>query len=232
MKKRIGIIVATEPERMSFIEVFGKPTYVDSGHNDAVLIWMKKDGHTIYLIRSGYGEIAAAAATQYLIDNYYVDGIINYGAVGGLHEEMFVKKVGIARKIVHYGFDLSGGGKYPVGMYPNQNDVFIRPRNIMLPLWVMKKALGEVLPEFICASADKFVMGGTPKRKLRETFSADICDMEAAGIIITCNKNDIPCDFIKVVSDGVDEDEEAFDRNVHDGAKTCAEIIYRIIQVL
>lgn len=230
---RIGIIVATEKEQLPFIEVFGKPTSTATGGAYNVLMWHREgQKHTICLTRSGYGEIAAASATQYLIDNFNVDKIINYGVAGGLHEELFIKKVGIVRKIVHYGFDLSGNGRYPLGRYPNQSDVFIEPCDNTLPFWAIEKALGRPLPEFVCASADKFVMGGPPKRKLRKKFGADICEMEAAGIVITCNRNDIPCSFIKAISDGVDEDEDAFDRNVYEAAKVCVDVILKIIQVL
>lgn len=216
MEKRIeigtiGIIVATEAEKLPFIEVFGEPDYIydkeDFGYE--VSTWIDFHHHKIYLMLSGYGEIAAASATQYLIDEFKVDRVINYGVVGGLHEDHFVKRVGIVKKIVHYGFDLSAGGEYPVGRYPNQEDLFISPKKDAVP----PEMLNEY-PEFVCASADKFVEAGKPKRELREKFGADICEMEAAGIVITCNRNGVPCSFIKAISDGVDEGGDAFDRNV------------------
>ncbi len=220
---RIGIIVATEKEAVPFIEVFGDPTYSQFGFGYDVRMWNDIGEHIVCLIRSGYGEIAAASATQYLISEFHVNRIINYGVVGGLRKGLFAKKVGIVQEIVYYGFDSSGSGKCPV----------IKPKNNALPLWAIEKALGRrKLPEFICASADKFVMGGQPKHELRKQYKADICDMESAGIVITCNRNDIPCDFIKAISDGVEEDEDAFDENVYSASKICAEILFKIIKVL
>ena len=175
-------------------------------------------------MESGYGEIAAAAATQYLIDKCRVDKIINYGVVGGLHEDHPIQKIGVVKKIVHYDFDFSIDKKYPVGRYPNQDDLFISPKADALP-----QACFDELPEFVCASADKFVGPGEPKRKLREEFGADVCEMEAAGIVITCNRNHIPCSFIKAVSDGVDEGGDAFDQNVAPAARVCVEVIARYL---
>lgn len=220
----IGIIVAIEEEKQAFLEVFGNPDIIyDDAPSYEISTWLNMGRCRIYLLCSGYGEIAAAAATQYLIDEYRVDCIINYGAVGGLCEDYSAQKVGFVKKIVHYGFDLSAGG-YPVGRYPNQESLFIFPKEEALS----RESLGGLL-EFTCASADKFVGPGEPKRELRKEFWADICEMESAGIVITCNRNHVPCSFIKAVSDGVDEGGEAFEQNVTSAAKVCVEVIARFI---
>lgn len=211
----IGVVVAIKEEASVFSEFFGEGKKISDGIYE-VTEW--HGWHRIILIRSGYGEIAAAAATQYLIDHYPVDQIINYGVVGALHDEIEVKDVGVVHKIVHYGFDLSGGGKYPKGIYPKIGSPYIEP---------IEDVFADIggLPRFICASADKFVYSGEPKRKLHEEFNADICDMEAAGIILTCNRNNIPCGFIKAISDGADEDEDAFAKNVYEAARKCVDTL-------
>lgn len=222
----IGIIVATEKEKQAFLEVFGEPDYIYDDHEPGYKIytWLTPMGdRKIHLLCSSYGEIAAAAATQYLIDKCRVYYIINYGVAGGLHEDHTAHKVGVVKKVVHYGFDLSADG-YPVGKYPNQENLFISPEEEALPQEILAD-----LPEFVCASADKFVGPGKPKQKLRRKFGADICEMEAAGIVITCNRNHVPCSLIKSVSDGVDEGGEAFERNVTSAAKVCVEVIARYI---
>lgn len=216
----IGIIVATEEEKRAFLNMFDEPDYIHGrvpGYE--IFTWLKVGNCRIHLLCSGYGEIAAAAATQYLIGAYAIDRIINYGAVGGLHEDNFMQRVGIVKKVVHYGFDLSTIG-YPIGKYPGQEDLFISSTEDALP----REGLID-LPEFVCASADKFLDPGIPKRKIREKFSADICDMESAGVVITCNRNNIPCSLIKAISSGADESWEVFLRNYTDAAKACVEVI-------
>ena len=222
-KESIGIIVASNKEILPFFHLFGKPidNYDIFGYQ--TYLWKECDIE-LYLVKSGYGEIAAAAATQFLITNFGVAGIINYGVVGGLRDGLAAGQVGIVSKVVHYGFDLSGGGKYSVGRYPNQDDLYISPKEEALEI-----PSDLELPEFVCASADKFVYGGEPKRRLREDFGADICEMEAAGVILTCNKNGIPCTLIKAISDGVDEDEEAFENNVSEASKRCVELIQKLL---
>ena len=222
---KIGVIVATKREHKAFFEVFGQPTLPRLGINQFdVALWKLAPNKYVYLILGGLGEIASASSTQYLIDTFDVDVVINYGVVGGLAEEHHARKVGIVEAVVHYGFDISFGSNYKVGEYPHQG-VFLKPVRDAIPASFTKN-----LDRFVCASADIVVGGGEPKRKLREQFGADICEMEAAGILLTCNRNDIPCTLIKAISDGVDEDVEAFEQHVHAASRACVEIIANYIK--
>ena len=219
---RIGVIVATKKERQAFFDVFGEPTQAHlKTSNFQVTMWKLAPDKEVYLILSGVGEISSAICTQHLIDNYKVDKIINYGVAGGLSEKHYDRKVGVVDKIVHYDFDISFGSNYKVGEYPNIGIYHIPAKQAI--------SLPKDLDKFICASADKVVGGGEPKRELRRKFGADICEMEAAGIIITCNRNGIPCSFIKAISDGVDEDLEAFDKHVYQASLNCVNLIAELI---
>ncbi len=222
---KIGIIVASEKERKPFFEIFGQPDMRHIGMNAYdVSLWTMNSERYIYLILGGIGEISSAASTQYLIDNFQVDIVINYGVVGGLSEECSAMKIGIVEKVVHYGFDISFGSNYEVGEYPKLG-LFHYPLSPAIP----DSATAD-LPKFTCASADIIVAGGEPKRRLRRDYAADICEMEAAAIVLTCNRNRIPCTLIKAVSDGVDEDIEAFDRYVHDASEACVRLIAELIK--
>lgn len=225
----IGIIVATKLERDAFYRVFGKPAMKNLGTgayeiDQWILMDNKKGTRFIYLIMSGLGEIAAASATQHLIDVFAVDKVINYGVVGSLSEKHQERKVGVVTSIVHYDFDISFGNHYEVGEYPGKGGAFLKPKGDAIPA-----SYTQDLDHFVCASADKLVGGGEPKRKLRREFGADICEMEAAGIVLTCNRNNIPCTFIKAISDGVDEDEEAFDDNANEASEACVRLIVKCI---
>ena len=220
---KIGIIVANEYEQKAFWDVFGIPVMRNLGNGTYDVAQWKLRDRFIYLILSGIGEIAAASATQYLIDTFAVDKVINYGVAGSLSEEHQERKVGIVTSVVHYDFDATFGTKYRVGEYQEQG-LFLKPQENAIPT-----AYTKHLNHFICASADKLVGGGEPKRRLNREFGADICEMEAAGVLITCNRNRIPCTIIKAVSDGVDGDIEAFDNNVDKATKACVKLIAEFI---
>ena len=43
------------------------------------------------------------------------------------------------------------------------------------------------------------------KKRLREEFGCDICEMELAALALVCERNHIPLLSVKVVSDSADE---------------------------
>ena len=224
---RIGIIVASHHEEAPFYDIFGPcgRICIPDRNFGNIPMWRTTRDAEVYLINSGAGEILAAIGTQFLIDTIGVDRIINYGVVGGLSKKHSAEKIGIVEKVVHYDYDISLVDGYVVGQYKGADSPFIEPCLDAIPAKLTNK-----LNRFVCASADKFVEAGEPKKRLRREFGADICDMESAGVVITCNKNHIPCTLIKAVSDGVDEDEEAFDRNVYSASKKCVKLIAKLIQ--
>ena len=225
----IGIIVATKAELEPFFDVFGEPVFRFPNYSGfEVMRWDYGSEKPIYLILGGVGELASAASAQYLIDHFGVDGIINYGVAGGLSTSHSAGLVGIVERVVHTDFDISLSGKHVVGEYLNSaTGPYIYPAINFVP-----DELTEEYAKLTCASADKFIGAGEPKERLRREFNADICEMEAAGIIITCNRNNVPVTFVKAVSDGVDEDSEAFENNVYKASKSCVYLIASFVQHL
>ena len=85
------------------------------------------------------------------------------------------------------------------------------------------------LKRVICASADKFIASKEKKEELHNIYKADICEMEAAGIVLTCNKNEIPCLLIKTVSDSINGGASEFKKSINESAKICIEITRKIL---
>ena len=88
------------------------------------------------------------------------------------------------------------------------------------------------LKRVICASGDKFVDDPAKKRALHADFNADICEMEAAAILLTCNRNRVPCLMIKAVSDAIEGGCEEFTAQVDRSAAICLEVAHRVIEKL
>ena len=143
-----------------------------------------------------------------------------YGSLAPRHA---VNEVGFTRQIIHYDLDLTAGG-YAIGEYPKQGSQFLVPAEDAI-----SNEADYGLKEFICASGDKFVDGAKSKNKLRDELGADICEMEAAGIVITCNRNGVPCTFIKSISDGANEGAEAFENNVYKASGKCVKLIRELL---
>lgn len=197
--KKIGMVVALEKELKAFLE---KQTVEikeeKSGAFSVIEFTLGKN--EVVCVKSGVGEIFAAAATQYLITAYKPDIIINFGVCGSLTKSLGLEKVALIKGVVHYAFDTSAVDNVEAGRYEQFDDVVIKTDENLLAKAL--KAAGEDLPCVICASADKFVADKDEKTYLKNTFGASVCEMESAGVLITCRNAGVPCLIIKAVSDG------------------------------
>lgn len=220
--KNIGMIVAVEIEAV--LNKYGKPSELK--YPGFKIYEYKIEDKNLYVIHSGAGEIAAAMATQFLISQLQVEFIVNFGVVGGLTEEMSLARTCVVESVVHYDFDTTDADDTEIGRYLQYPSVYIPTTKE-----VLEKALiiESDLKPVICASADKFVGSEEKKRELHNRFKADICEMEAAGIVLTCNRNKVPCLLIKTVSDSISGGAEEFFSAVNESARICMEITHKII---
>ena len=224
--KNIGMLVAVEMDAV--MRRYGQPGEVSELWGFKVLSY-QMDTYRMYVVNSGIGEIAAAAATQLLIDRFGVELVVNFGVVGGLTEEMGRTKTCIVEKVVHYDFDCSGIDPVAPGQYPGYADVFLPTTAELVE---RATALQPDLKRVVCASADKFVDGREAKSALHARYGADICEMEAAGVVLTCNRCGVPCMLIKTVSDALDGGGEEFYAQVQRTSLICLELTDKIIRAL
>ncbi len=220
---KIGMVVAMEKEVKPFLEKCG--SVIQKEVFGYTVFECETNGKRVYLIKSGIGEIYAAGATQVLISVYKCDLILNFGVCGSLTDDIAVCETVVISGVVHYDFDLSRIDDVKVGQYPDY-DVIIKTDEELtgLALSVSK----DVKPA-VCASADKFVDGDELKERLRAEFSADVCDMESAGVLLTALNAKIPCLIIKAVSDGKGGADE-FSRRVFEASKVYLDTLANILE--
>ena len=215
--KKIGLLVAVEMDAV--LARYGAPQEKQRRGGFEVLCY-ENDSYTIYAVNAGAGELSAAAATQLLISVYGVDLVVNFGVVGGLTEEMAMARTCVVESVVHYDFDVSAWTSIEPGRYMQYPSPYIPTT----PELVSRAcAIEPSLRRVVCASADKFV-AGEQKRALHERWGADICEMEAAGIVLTCGRCGVPCLLIKTVSDGITGGAEEFSRELDRSAGICLAI--------
>lgn len=224
--KNIGMVVAVEMDAV--LSRYGAPSEKRRVAGFEVYTYTGAD-YTIYALNSGAGEIAAAAATQLLISVFHADLILNFGVVGGLTDEMAKARTCVVENVVHYDFDTSEAGWAEPARYLDYPTVYV-PTSAAL----VDRALSiePRLKKVICASADKFVGKAERKRELHALYGAEICEMEAAGIVLTCNRSGVPCLLIKTVSDGIEGGAEEFNAELQRSAELCLEVADKIIREL
>ena len=223
---KIGMIVAIVDEMKQLLnehgdsmEVFKKNAYTVYKSN--------VKGHELYVVQSGAGEISAAAAAQFLITGFDVELIVNYGVVGGLVPEMKATETVVVKDAVHYEFDTSDYDGYPVGRYAEFDSIHLPATQKYVDLAL------EKFPELravSCASGDKFIEPVEKRRYLAETFDCEICEMEAAAIIMTCIRNGVDSLLIKSVSDSLENGVSEFGEMVERSSKLCMSVLMSILE--
>lgn len=224
--KRIGMVVAMRKEILPLIENSGLEVSNESVGKYQISSFKYLDKEII-IVESGVGEIYAAGATQLLISKYEVECIINFGVCGLLNDKLNLLETVLVDGIVHYDFDLSKIDNLPVGQYPNMDRVIPCKNSLMDVVTSINPSIQKV----ICASADKFVVDGDVKDNLYKEYDASICEMESAGVALTCLNNNIPFAVIKAVSDGKGGADE-YRKLVMSASKSYIELIYKVLEVI
>ncbi len=224
--KKIGMLVAVEMDAV--LRRYGRAERVEKRCGFEMHQY-DMGAYELYVLRSGAGEIAAAAAAEQLLDRYGVELIVNFGVVGGLTEEMAQTKTCVVEKVVHYDFDTSAYDGTLPGQYFEYPDVYLRPSPELIRRAV---AVCPELKPVTCASADKFVDGREAKSALQERWGADICEMEAAAVVLTCDRAGVPCLLIKTVSDGLTQGGQDFGAALAETSALCLEVADKIIREL
>lgn len=225
--KRIGLVVAVELDAV--IRKYGKPLKQEK--IDAYAVFTYRIGSKkLFVVKSGAGQIGASATTQFCISRLKCDLILNFGIVGGLTEEFNNISNCVVERVIHYDFDTSAVDEgYKVGRYSENADEYIYPTANLVD-----KAVGACtgLRRVTVASGDKFVGDKEQKDKLRENYGADICEMECAGIVLTCNRNGVPSLSVKCVSDGLASNPSDYYKNFVEASDKCIDILDKVIQTL
>ncbi len=225
--KKAGLVVAIEMNALK--RKFGEPQETIQYRNDTILKYVTSD-YELYAIRSGIGEIAASASAELLITKFDVDYLFNFGVVGGLTEEISKHRICVVDKVVHYDFDTSAIDHCEKARYPELYPTVYIPTNKNL-LELATKEIPELKP-VICASGDKFVDTADARKVLHDEYNADICEMESAAIVLTANRNGVPCLLIKMVADGINGGATEYEKELEHSSDVAMNALADILEKL
>ena len=224
---KIGLLIAIKRELEAFLQsgeemaeetVAGKTVYK-----------ARMEGHEVFAVQSGCGEIDASAATMLLIVKYGCEVIMNFGVTGALEEDLKVEDLFVAEKVWHYDFDVTPFADcVKLGQYEECPDEFI-PLDAELANLVTGRIPG--IRKIAVASGDKFVENRAEKLRLRAS-GCGICEMELAGIARTCERSGVKCLSIKCISDTFDGTGADFEKNVKRSAEKAFSAIREVLKAL
>ena len=224
---KIGLLIAITRELEAFLQSGEERTEeIVAGRT---IYKTRMEGHEIYAVCSGCGEIDATAATMILIVKYGCEMILNFGVTGALEENLKVEDLFVAEKVWHYDFDVTPFADcVKVGQYEEYPDEFI-PLDAGLIRLVTERIPG--IRKIAVASGDKFVEDKEEKRRLRAS-GCGICEMELAGIARTCERSGVKCLSVKCISDTFDGNGDDFERNVKRSAEKAFRVIREVLKAL
>lgn len=224
---KIGLLIAVTRELEAFLQSGEELTEeIVAGRT---IYKARMEGHEIYAVCSGCGEIDASAGTMLLIVKYGCELILNFGVTGALLEDLKVEDLFVAEKAWHYDFDITAfGGTTKVGQYSEYPDEFI-PLDAGLVNLVTEKMPG--IRKIAVASADIFVEDRNEKLRLRES-GCGLCEMELAAIARVCERSGVKCLSIKCISDAFDGTGADFEKNVRNSAAKAFAAIRLVLKEL
>ena len=149
----------------------------------------------IVYLHGGWGKIAAAGSTQYAIDRWQPDLLINLGTCGGFAGDIDAGTVLLVDFTVVYDIlEQMGDPDGALAHYATEIDLS----------W-----LGGPLPQAVTRgmllSADRDIVAGEIQG-LREQYGAVAADWESGAIAYVSARNDVRCLILRAVSDVVSPD--------------------------
>lgn len=183
----------------------------------------------IVVAMSGVGKTNSAAMTQYIIDKYNVDAVINSGVAGALNNNLKVMDIVISNYATYHDF-------YPVKIMESYvpNNGKILANNILIELAksvinAMNINNAHIAP--IC-SGDAFIQDEKIKNNILLRTGASIVDMESASIAHTCQLNNVPFLSVRTVSDMADGGEYQEDLAAYKSSEFVTRLVNEIFLYL
>lgn len=149
----------------------------------------------LQFLHGGWGKVAAAGSTQYALDRWSPQRIINLGTCGGFSGQVERGAVILAEKTIIYDIiEQMTDYDQAIVKYSVDFDLSWLPEQAPQPVIIgtMVSADRDILPEDI--------------PELIRKYNASVADWESGAIAWVAQKNGLPCLILRGVSDLVDAD--------------------------
>lgn len=186
----VAVIISANAEWKTAVNVFNDPLVKTSPLGDYFITAMA--GQNCLFFHGGWGKVSSAAGTQYIIDRWNPQLLINPGTCGGLEGQISVGEVVLASETVIYDvYERMGDQQAALDHYSTRIDLsFLHPpypHNVHICRLV---------------SADQDIDPGMVQALIND-FHAIAADWESGAIAWTAARNGTRVLILRVVSDMV-----------------------------
>lgn len=185
-KETIAIIGAMDVE---IEEILANLSCINQERQDDFSVTTGNLGkYRIVLSKSGVGKVNASSTTQFIIDKYSPQYIINIGIAGSLDSNLKAGETIIASKLFQHDFDVTAFGNpkgyMDNGIEPDKPTAFYSDKNLV------KKFISKypAMKTKTIVTGDIFVTDINLKNSIKKEFGADAIDMESAAIAQTAQE--------------------------------------------
>lgn len=195
--KQIVVMIAADTE-WAAVKKIKKPIKVEVspyGEWFAVVEQTDEDGYSLVYFHGGWGKISSASSTQYAIDRWSPDLIINLGTCGGF--KGYVEQgqlVLIQRAVVYDVIEMMGDCDEGIRYYTTDIDIS----------WLHGE-LPESIIQTLMVTGDKDLLPEEVE-VLHEKYGAVVGDWESGAIAWVAKKNNVRLLIFRGVSDLVGAD--------------------------
>jgi len=187
-KPKYAVLISANMEWKAIKKVYPTENYMKSVWGE--YFYKKIGNQNILFFHEGWGKVAAAGATQYVIDKFKPEILINLGTCGGFEGEVERLDVILANKTIIYDIiEAMGDSKEAIADY--STDIDLNWLGSDYPVKVLKTVL---------VSADKDLRMDEIE-KLKAEYRAVAGDWESGAIAYVASRNKTKLLILRGVSD-------------------------------
>ncbi len=187
-KADVCILISAGAEWRAFLPHFSGAEVFPTPYGESFEIQIK--GRSIRFLHGGWGKVAAAGSTQYAIDHWQPECIINLGTCGGFEGRIKQGEVILAQKTIIYDiFEAMTDPDQAFEKYSVDFNLSWLPADPPQAVRVQPliSADRDIIPEDIPWLIEKFAAVGA--------------DWESGSIAWVAQQNMVPCLILRAVSD-------------------------------
>jgi adenosylhomocysteine nucleosidase len=216
---RVVILISANSEWRAVRRLFPEADLYSSPFGEWFVVQLNEP---VLFFQGGWGKIAAAASTQYAIERWHPELLVNLGTCGGLEGAIEKGTIVLAERTIVYDiFEQMGNYDEHIAHYTTDLDLS----------WLKERYPQPVLRTLL-VSADRDLV---PEEtlQLRTRYGAVAGDWESGAIAWVAARNHTRCLILRGVTDLVGSSGgEAYEGNISLFEKGAEEILGRLVRFL
>jgi adenosylhomocysteine nucleosidase len=193
VKVKYAVVISANAEWKTIKRFFPSENYSESPWGEYFFTDIKlKDGiERVLFFHEGWGKVAAAGATQYVIDKFNPSVVINLGTCGGFEGKAEIMDIILAERTVIYDIrEAMGDSKQAIADYSVDIDLS----------WLGPAEFPFSMKRSVLVSADRDLVPSEIE-SLSAAYGAVSGDWESGAIAYTCKRNNKKVLILRGVTD-------------------------------